>query len=313
MLSYALRRIVLAVPVLGVVSVVVFSLLYLTPGDPALVMAGDQASAEDVERIRAALGLDQPPLFRFGQWIWRLLHGDLGQSIFSGQPVSSMIGQRIEPTLSLLALSLIISVTVGIPLGIAAANRSGGGVDRALSVFVAASYSVPVFVCGYALAYVFASRLHWLPVEGFSPIELGLGDYLRGLILPAVTLSVLYSALIATVTRTAMLEALSQDYIRTAMAKGAGRARILFTHALKNAAIPIATIIGGGVATLIGGAVVIENVFAIPGLGRLTVDAILHRDYPVIQGVVLLSSAGYVLVNLVVDLGYVLLDPRISY
>jgi peptide/nickel transport system permease protein len=313
MLGYALRRLLLAVPVLGVISVVVFSLLYLTPGDPALVMAGDQATPEDVERIRVTLGLDQPPLPRFGAWIWRVLHGDLGHSIFSGQPVAYMIGQRLEPTLSILAAGVILSVLAGVPIGIAAANRRGGLLDRVLSVLVATSYSIPVFVVGYALAFVFASRLRWLPVEGFSPIEDGVGEYLRSLILPALTLSVLFSALIASVTRASMLEALSQDYIRTAAAKGAGRLRILFGHALKNAAVPIVTIIGGGVAGLIGGAVVIENVFAIPGIGTMTVDAILHRDYPVIQGVVLMTSTGYVMINLLVDLSYVLLDPRIRY
>jgi peptide/nickel transport system permease protein len=313
MFAYALRRLLLAIPVLGVISVFVFSLLYLTPGDPALVMAGDQATPDDVERIRVSLGLDRPPLERFGGWVWRVLHGDLGHSIFSGQPVTYIIGQRLEPTLSILAAGVIISVLVGVPLGIAAANRRGGPIDRTLSVAVATSYAIPVFVAGYALAFVFASWLRWLPVEGFTPIEDGVGPYLRSLILPALTLSVLFTALIASVTRASMLQTLSQDYIRTAAAKGAGRARILFRHALKNAAVPIVTIVGGGVATLIGGAVVIENVFAIPGLGTMTVDAILHRDYPVIQGVVLLTSTGYVLINLLVDLSYLLLDPRIRY
>ncbi|HTB38404.1 MAG TPA: ABC transporter permease [Reyranella sp.] len=313
MFAYALRRLLLAIPVLGVVSVFVFSLLYLTPGDPALVMAGDQATPQDIERIRVSLGLDRPPLERFGGWIWRALHGDLGHSIFSGQPVTYMIGQRLEPTLSILMAGVFIAVLVGVPVGIAAANRRGGLIDRALSVAVSTSYAIPVFVAGYALAFVFASWLRWLPVEGFTPLEDGVGPYLRSLILPALTLSVLFAALIAAVTRASMLETLSQDYIRTAAAKGASRARILLRHALKNAAVPIVTIVGGGIATLIGGAVVIENVFAIPGLGTLTVDAILHRDYPVIQGVVLLTSAGYVMINLLVDLSYALLDPRIRY
>ena len=313
MFAYALRRLLLAIPVLGVVSVFVFSLLYLTPGDPALVMAGDQATPQDIERIRVALGLDRPPLEGFGGWIWRALHGDLGHSIFSGQPVTYMIGQRLEPTLSILMAGVFIAVLVGVPVGIAAANRRGGLIDRALSVAVSTSYAIPVFVAGYALAFVFASWLRWLPVEGFTPLEDGVGPYLRSLILPALTLSVLFAALIAAVTRASMLETLSQDYIRTAAAKGASRARILLRHALKNAAVPIVTIVGGGIATLIGGAVVIENVFAIPGLGTLTVDAILHRDYPVIQGVVLLTSAGYVMINLLVDLSYALLDPRIRY
>ncbi|HUO13011.1 MAG TPA: ABC transporter permease [Caulobacteraceae bacterium] len=313
MLAYALRRVLLAIPVLLVVSVVVFSLLYLTPGDPALVMAGDQATPDQIARIRLELGLDQPPVVRFAAWIWRVLHGDLGQSIFSGQPVALLIGQRLEPTLSLLAASVLTSTLLGVPLGIAAAERQGGIVDRGLSILVATSYSVPVFVSGYILAFLFASKLHWLPVEGFTPISDGLVGYLRSLVLPTLTLSLLFGSLLASVTRASVLETLSQDYIRTAAAKGAGRLRILFGHALKNAAVPIVTVIGGGVATLIGGAVVIENVFAIPGLGTATVDAILHRDYPVIQGIVLLTSTGYVLVNLAVDLTYVVLDPRIRY
>jgi peptide/nickel transport system permease protein len=313
MLAYAIRRILMAAPVMAVVAMVVFGLLYLTPGDPAMVIAGDQASPEDIERIRVSLGLDQPAYIRFWSWLWRILHGDLGASIFSSQSVAHMIGQRLAPTASLLLLSIIISVSTGVPFGVFAAWQRGRIADRALTAFTTLGFSVPVFVAGYALAFVFASTLHWLPVQGFTPISEGLWPFLRTLILPAVTLSLVYSAIIARVTRAAMLDVLSQDYIRTARAKGVGSVQILFRHALKNAAVPVVTIIGIGIATLIGGTVVIENVFAIPGLGRLTVDAILHRDYPIIQGVVLLSSAAYVLVNLLVDLCYTFLDPRIRY
>jgi peptide/nickel transport system permease protein len=313
MLGYILCRVGLVIPVMLVVAVVVFSLLYFTPGDPALIIAGDQATAADIAKIRVALGLDQPPYIRFWSWLASIAHGDLGLSIFTGQSVRHMISQRLEPTLSLLGLSVLISVGLGVPFGIAAARRKGGFADRCLTVFMISSLSVPIFVTGYILAFVFASWLRWLPVQGFSPLEAGIGAYLSKLLLPASTLSFLYAALIAGVTRTSMLAVLSQDYIRTAVAKGAGELRILFGHALKNAAIPIVTIIGSGVATLIGGAVVIENVFAIPGLGRLTVDSIMHRDYPVIQGVVLLSSAAYVVVNLIVDVSYAVLDPRIRY
>jgi peptide/nickel transport system permease protein len=313
MLGYILRRVGLAIPVMLVVAVVVFSLLYFAPGDPALIIAGDQATAADIAKIRVALGLDQPPYIRFWSWLAGIAHGDLGLSIFTGQPVRHMISERLEPTLSLLGLSVLISVGLGIPLGVAAARRKGGFADRFLTVFMISSFSVPVFVTGYILVFVFASRLRWLPVQGFSPLEAGIGAYLSKLLLPALTLSFLYSALIAGVTRTSMLAVLSQAYIRTAAAKGAGELRILFGHAMKNAAIPVVTIIGSGVATLIGGAVVTENVFAIPGLGRLTVDSILHRDYPVIQGVVLLCSAAYVVVNLIVDVSYAVLDPRIRY
>jgi peptide/nickel transport system permease protein len=313
MLAYAIRRILMAVPVLAVVAIVVFGLLYLTPGDPALVIAGDQASPEDVARIRVSLGLDQPFFIRFGNWLGHVLRGDLGTSIFSSQPVTYLIGQRLAPTLSLLAFSVILAIAIGVPFGVFAAWKPGRIADRALTLYTTAGFSIPVFVAGYILAYIFASSLHWLPVQGFTPITEGFGPFLRSLLLPAVTMSLVYSAVIARVTRAAMLEVLSQDYIRTARAKGVRPVLILFRHALKNAAVPIVTVIGIGIATLIGGTVVTENVFAIPGLGRLTVDAILHRDYPIIQGMVLLSSAAYVLVNLLVDLSYTLFDPRIRY
>ena len=313
MIAYTLRRLLLAIPVLGVVSIVIFGILYLAPGDPALVIAGDTASPEDVERIRHTLGLDQPVLERFASWIGRILHADFGTSIFSGQPVGGMIAQRLPPTLSLLGVALVISVGIGVPLGVLAARARGGGWDRVLGAYSIAGFSVPVFVSGYLLAFLFASRLHWLPVQGYTPIAAGAWPFLRSLILPAVTLSITYCALIASVTRSAVRDVLDQDYIRTAVAKGAGVRTILFRHALKNASVPIVTVVGSGIATLIGGAVVTESIFSIPGIGRLTVDAILHRDYPVISAVVLLSSACYVLTNLLVDLAYTVLDPRIRY
>lgn len=313
MLAYTIRRILMTVPVMIVVALVVFGLLYLTPGDPALVIAGDQATPDEIARIRVTLGLDQPPLIRFGGWLRQVLNGDLGQSIFSGQSVVHMIDQRLAPTISLLVMSILLAVTFGVPTGVAAAWKPGRIVDRSLTAFTTIGFSVPVFVAGYALAFVFATSLHWLPVQGFTPISQGFWPFLRSLTLPAVTLSLAYAAVIAKVTRASMLEVLSQDYIRTATAKGVRPWQILFRHALKNAAVPVVTIIGIGVATLIGATVVTENVFAIPGLGRLTVDAILHRDYPIIQGIVLLSSAAYVLINLAVDLCYTLLDPRIRY
>ena len=313
MLIYAIRRILLAIPVMGVVALVVFGLLYITPGDPALVIAGDQATPEQIARIHVSLGLDQPPYIRFGTWIGQVLRGDLGTSISSNQTVAHMIDQRLEPTITLLLLAVLLSVAVGVPFGVAAAWKKGKTADRALSVFTTAGFSIPVFVAGYALAFLFASTLHWLPVQGYAPLSEGLWPCLRSLILPAVTLSLVYAAVIGRVTRAAMLEVLGQDYIRTARAKGVGPVTVLFRHALKNAAVPVVTIIGIGIATLFGATVVTESVFAIPGLGRLTVDAILHRDYPVIQGMVLLSSAIYVLINLAVDLLYTVVDPRISY
>jgi peptide/nickel transport system permease protein len=307
------RRLLTAVPVMGVVALVVFSLLYLTPGDPAQVLAGDTATPEEIAKIRAALGLDEDAPLRFARWLWHIVQGDLGVSIFSGEPVTHMIGQRLQPTFSLLLLAVIISVGVGVPFGVAAAARPGSWHDRALTVFTTLGFSLPAFIAGYGLAFVFATTLKWLPVQGFMPLSEGPALWLRNLILPAVTLSLVYAAIIARVTRASMLEVLSEDYIRTARAKGVAPRGILFRHALKNAAVPVITIIGIGVATLIGSAVITENVFAIPGVGRLTVDAILHRDYPVIQGVVLMLSAAYVLVNVAVDLSYTLLDPRIRY
>jgi peptide/nickel transport system permease protein len=310
-LAYAARRALATIPVMAVVALFVFSLLYIAPGDPAAIIAGDQATPEQVERIRAGLGLDRPFLVRFGEWSWQVAHGDLGHSIFTNLPVTTMIAQRIEPTLSLMVVTLVLSVALAVPLGVIAAAWQGSWIDRLVMLGAVLGFSVPVFVVGYLLAYVFALTLGWFPVQGFQPISRGVWPFLRSLILPALALGGIYIALIARVTRAAMLEVLSQDYVRTARAKGLGQRAILFVHALKNAAVPIVTVIGIGVALLIGGAVVTESVFAIPGLGRLTVDAILRRDYPVIQGVVLLFSFLYVLVNLAVDLLYTAFDPRI--
>jgi len=313
MFAYVARRILATIPVVLLVALFVFSLLYLAPGDPAAIIAGDQATPADVERIRESLGLDRPFLVRFGDWFLHVIQGDLGTSIFTNLPVSHMIAQRIEPTLSLMALTLILSLSLAIPMGVVAAWKQGSWIDRLVMMTAVFGFSTPVFVVGYLLAYVFALRLDWLPVQGYTSIDQGFWPFLRNLILPAVALGLVYMALIARITRAAMLDVLSQDYVRTAKAKGLGQGGILFVHALKNAAVPIATIVGIGFAALIGGAVVTESVFAIPGLGRLTVDAILRRDYPVIQGVVLLFSFVYVLVNLGVDLLYTLFDPRIRY
>ena len=313
MLAYATRRILATIPVMLVVAFFVFSLLYLAPGDPAAIIAGDQATPADVERIRASLGLDRPFLVRFGEWLWQIMHGDLGTSIFTNLPVSHMIAQRIEPTLSLMVLAVVFSVVVAIPLGVLAAWKHGSWIDSAVMVLAVFGFSVPVFVVGYVLAYLFALQLDWLPVQGFHSLDDGLWPFLRNLILPTIALGLVFIALLARITRATMLDVLSQDYVRTAKAKGVGQRAVLFVHALKNAAVPIVTVIGNGIALLIAGAVLTESVFAIPGLGRLTVDAILRRDYPVIQGVVLLFSFSYVLVNLAVDLTYTLLDPRIRY
>ncbi len=313
MIPHVLRRLMATIPVMGVVAIAVFALLHVTPGDPAVIIAGDYATAEDIARIRTRLGLDRPLLTQVGLWLGRIARGDLGTSIFSGLPVATLIRQRAEATIALTVLAMLIAVGVGVPLGVIAAWKKGSWIDRVVMVFAVSGFSMPVFWLGFLLVYVFAISAHWLPVQGYRPLADGVGAFLRHLILPAVTLSVVYMALIARMTRASMLGVLGEDFIRTAFAKGLAPRRVLVRHALKNASLPVVTIIGIGFALLIGGAVVTESVFALPGLGRLTVDAIIRRDYPVIQGVILVVSGVYVLINLVVDLLYVVLDPRIRY
>jgi peptide/nickel transport system permease protein len=313
MTTYVLRRLASTFVVMAVVAFVVFSLLYLTPGDPAAVIAGDIATSDDIARIRMHLGLDDPFLIRFGHWVWGLIHGDLGTSIFTNLPVTRLIGQRVEPTLSLTLCTLVVSIVVAVPLGVVAAAKAGTWLDRAVMAFSVLGFSLPVFVIAYAMIFTLSVKYDLLPVQGYRSIHDGLWEWLRHLILPSIALGTVYIALITRITRASMLDVLAQDYVRTAEAKGLAPSQVLVGHALKNAAIPVVTIIGVGVALLISGAIVTETVFALPGIGRLTVDAILRRDYPVIQGVILIFSAIYVLVNLAVDLSYVLFDPRVRY
>ena len=313
MLAYIGRRILATLPVMGVVAVVVFALLHLSPGDPAAVIAGDNATLEEVEKVRERLGLNRPLVAQFGSWLGAILQGDLGVSIYNDQPVGEMILQRIEPTLALALCTLAVALTAAIPMGILAAWKAGTWIDRLVMGFAVLGFSFPVFVIGYGLIYLLSLKLELLPVQGYASFREGLGAFLRHMIMPSLALGWVLTALFARMTRTSMLEVLSQDYIRTAHAKGLSSARVLLGHALKNAGVPIVTTVGIGVALLIGGVVVTETVFAIPGVGLLTVDAILRRDYPVIQGVVLVFSAVYVLINLAVDLSYTLLDPRIRY
>ena len=313
MLAEVLRRLGATIPVMGVVAIAVFALLHVTPGDPAVIIAGDYATTDDIARIRTRLGLDQPFHAQVAIWLGRIVRGDLGTSIFSGLPVSTLIGQRAATTAWLTLFAMLISVGVGVPIGVLAAWRKGSWLDRGVMMFAVSGFSMPTFWLGFILVYVFAVTAGWLPVQGYQPLAAGLWPFLRHLILPSVTLSVVYMALIARMTRASMLGVLDEDYIRTAFAKGLAPRRVLVRHALKNASLPVVTIIGIGFALLIGGAVVTESVFALPGLGRLTVDAIVRRDYPVIQGVLLVVSGVYVLINLVVDVLYVVLDPRIRY
>ena len=269
---------------MAVVALFVFLMLRLSPGDPAAVIAGDYASPEDIAKIRTQLGLDQPIIVQFSTWVWSLMQGNLGISIFSNLPVTKLIAQRLEPTLMLSLTTLIFAVVVAVPMGVIAAWKAGTWVDRLIMVFAVFGFSVPVFVLGYMMIFSFSMELGILPVQGYkSPFD-DFWQFVRHITLPTITLSVIYIALIARITRASMLEVLEEDYIRTARAKGQTESRVLISHALKNASIPIVTIIGIGIALLIGGVVVTESVYNIPGLGRLVVDAILKRDYPIIQG-----------------------------
>jgi peptide/nickel transport system permease protein len=313
MLAYIARRLASTVIVMGLVGVFVFLLLHLSPGDPAAIIAGDNATPDQIAGIRRRLGLDDPLPAQFLRWLIAVLQGDLGISIFSNEPVLKLIGERIEPTLSLALTTLIVAVTLAVTFGVLAAWKAGSWIDRSLMVVAVLGFSVPVFVVGYLLIYVFSITLRWLPVQGYAPIAEGFGPWIERLVLPSIALGLAYVALIARITRASMLEVLSEDYIRTAKAKGVATQPMLLKHALKNAGVPIVTVIGIGVALLIGGVVITETVFNIPGVGRLVVDAISKRDYPIIQGVILLFSGVYVLVNLMVDLTYTLLDPRIRY
>jgi peptide/nickel transport system permease protein len=313
MTAYIARRLLSMLPVMAVVALFVFLLLHLAPGDPAAIIAGDNATPANVEQIRKALGLDEPLWKQFLVWVGSLLRGDLGRSIFWGDPVTTLIAQRAQPTASLALTTILVAVVIAIALGVTAAARAGTLLDRSVMAFAVMGFSVPVFVVGYVLIFVFAIQLKWLPVQGYTPIAEGVVPWLRNLTLPSVALGMAYVALIARITRATMLDVLAEDYMRTARAKGVAPRPMLLKHALKNAAVPIVTVIGIGVALLIGGVVITETVFNIPGIGRLVVDAIARRDYPIIQGVIIMFSGIYVLVNLLVDLSYTLLDPRIRY
>jgi peptide/nickel transport system permease protein len=313
MLLYLARRLAAAVPVLGIVGVMVFLMLRLAPGDPAAVIAGNSASDQDIAQIRTELGLDRPLAAQFVLWAGRMASGDFGESYYYKKTVASLIADRVEPTLALATLTILLAVAVAIPLGTLAASRAGSWLDRSVMGFSVLGFSAPVFVVGYVLIYVFCVTLGWFPVQGYQRIEDGIGGFLYRLVLPSITLSIVYIALLARITRTSVMEILNEDHVRTARAKGLSGFQVVVKHALRNAAVPIVTVIGVSVALLISGVVVTESVFNIPGLGRLTVDAVLARDYPTVQAVVLLFALVYIGINLLVDLAYVWLDPRIRY
>ena len=311
MIRYVVRRLLDTIPVVAVVAVFVFLLLRLTAGDPAAIIAGDYATAEQVSQIRERLGLDRPLLVQFTRWVGRTLRGDLGESFVVQKSVADLVSERLEPTVALAVFALVLAVVIAVPLGILAAWKRGTWIDRLVMGMSVLGFSLPAFVIGYALMYIFAIDLAWLPVQGYQRLRDGFAGFAVRLILPSMTLAIIYIALIARITRTSVLETLNADHVRTARAKGLAELPVLLRHVLRNAAVPIVTVIGLGVALLIGGVVVTESVYTIPGLGRLTVDAVLARDYPTVQAVVLLFSLVYVLINLVVDVVYMLLDPRI--
>lgn len=310
---YIAARLLATIPVMGIVAVVVFSLLRITPGDPAAIIAGDSATSEQLELIRQNLGLDQPLYIQFPVWLGQILRGDLGTSLISGVSVWSMISARFGPTLALSTSIIAFSIIVAVPLGVVAAWKQGTLLDRSVTAISVLGFSMPVFVTAYLLVLVFSISLGWLPVQGYRGPAEGLWPFVSRLILPTLALSTAYIALIARITRTSVLEVMGEDYIRTARAKGMRERAVLTKHGLRNAAVPIVTVIGLGITNLISGVVVTESVFNLPGLGRLVVEAVLARDYPVIQGLILLFSFIYIIINLVVDVLYTLFDPRIRY
>ena len=310
---YVLRRLLAVVPVMLVVATVAFVLIHLAPGDPASVIAGPYASADDVARLRHQLGLDEPLPVQLVRWYGRLLRGDLGDSIFLRRPVTEAIVDRLEPTLLLTTWATLIAVLIGVPAGIVSARYHNSAIDQSLMGLALLGLSVPNFLLGLIMILVFGVWLGWLPVAGYVPLDAGVWRNLRSLVMPSLALGLVQSALIARITRSSMLDVLREQFVLTGRAKGLAENTVVYKHALKNAIIPTLTVIGITFALLIGGAVVIETVFNIPGLGRLIISAVLRRDYPVIQGVVLLIAVTYTAVNLLVDLAYLAVDPRVRY
>ena len=313
MLGYILRRLLATIPVFGVVAVVVFFLIHLGPGDPAAIIAGHEATLEEIEAIRDGMGLDRPLPVQLGIWFKDILRGDLGTSILTKDKVASLLADRVVPTLSLAVVTEVFAIAVAIPLGVLAAWKADTLIDRAIMVFATLGFSIPIFWLGIMMIWLLAVRLDLFPAAGYVPPTEGFGPFLHRLIMPAIATGTVVIALVTRMTRATMLEVLREDYIRTAWAKGLASKTVLMRHALRNAALPIVTVIGLGFAGLLSGLVISESVFAIPGLGRLLIDAIVFRDYPIIQGAILVISMVYVFVNLLVDISYAFFDPRIRY
>ncbi|ACZ38116.1 nickel ABC transporter permease [Sphaerobacter thermophilus] len=313
MFRYIVRRILAMLPVLFLVSVIVFSLIHLTPGDPAITMLGEEATPEAVAALRAKLGLDQPLPVQYLRWVGSVLQGDLGRSIRSNQPVSEAIAQRLPVTLELAILSVLIGVAIAIPVGIVSAMRRNSPLDTASTGAALLGVSLPNFFLAILLIFIFSVHLRWLPPIGYTPLADGVLDNLKRMLMPAITLGTALSAIVMRMTRSSLLEVLDQDYVRTARAKGLAEMRVIRVHALKNSLIPVATVVGLQIGGLLGGAIITETIFALPGIGRLLVDSIFQRDFPLVQGVVLFTSLAFLVVNLLVDLLYAFLDPRIRY
>jgi peptide/nickel transport system permease protein len=313
MTTYILRRLIMLIPVLLVVGIVVFALVHLTPGDPAAVILGQNATSEQIEQLRDELGLNDPLPVQFVRWFGGVLRLDFGESIFLGRPVSRAIFERAQPTLLLTLYALLIQIVIGIPAGVIAAVRRDSIVDRGLMLMSISGAAVPTFFLGIMLILLFAVRLRWLPSGGFVELTDDPIRHFKGMILPAFALGFSSAGLLARLVRSSMLDVLREDYVRTAMAKGLTERVVVVRHALRNALVPAVTVIGYSLGALLGGAVVTETVFTIPGMGRLVVQSIGRRDYPLIQGAVMTIAAIYVIVNLLVDILYVFLDPRIRY
>lgn len=317
MRRYIVRRLLVTIPVVFMVVTFVFFLVRFAPGDPALLLLGsnesNDLSVQNIEAIRKHLGLDQPVYKQYATFLWQIVQGDLGTSVFTGQSVTSLYWQRLGPTLSLGLMALVLAVGIAVPLGVLAAWKSSTIIDRGVMVYVALGFSVPAYWLAYNLIFLFSVNLGWLPAIGYSEIQNGVFSWMSHLILPAFVAGVTTAALTTRITRSSMLEVLREDYIRTARAKGLTEHVVLFRHALKNASIPILTTIGFGLVTIVTGIVVIEVVFAIPGMGRGLVEAIQRRDYPIIQGLIIITAGLFILINLVTDILYAYLDPRIRY
>ena len=313
MWRYIVMRVLSTIPVIGAVGVITFSMLHIAPGNPAYIIAGDEASLDVVKKIEKQMGFDRPFIVQFGVWAGKLVRGDLGKSVFSQLPVGKLMLPRIQPTLSLGIQVIVLSMLLGVSMGIIAAWKTGGAADRTLMLFAVLGFSTPGFWLAFLLMWAFAVNLRWFPVLGYEPISSGLITHLHSMFLPVIVNAVLNSAFISRITRSIMLEVLREDYIRTARAKGLGEVVVYLRHAFRNASLPVLTLMGVAIAGLATGAVVTETIFAIPGLGRLLIEAIARRDFPIIQGTMMIVATFYVLVNLVIDITYAYLDPRIRY